>query len=129
MGTVTTTAEVTELLRKLPPDAKVDVKFTSDGKMTFTVAQQTKQQILEEKYGDLMGQPITLTEAAEKYGVPRSTVKNEVYQSNYINPLDDDAYPKTFDEAEVAYLVGIYHERKAAGSYAPLLDENGLPYR
>ena len=114
-------------MRDLPPGGKVDVTLLTGEQ--FTVVQQTKQQILEEKYPDLIGQPITLTEAAEKYGVGRATISAWNYRSNYISPMDDTVYPALFDEAEIAYLVDIYRRRREQRSKAPLLDDNGLPYQ
>jgi len=114
-------------LRDLPPGGKVDVTLLTGEQ--FTVVQQTKQQILEEKYPDLIGQPITLTEAADKYGVPRRTIEAWFNRSKYITPLDQNEYPFRFDEAEISYLVDIYRVRRAKRSKAPLLDDNGLPYQ
>ncbi len=120
-------AATKNLLQYFPSGVKVNVNQTG-GAVTFTV-QATKEQIINEKFGDLIGQPITLTEAAKKYGVKRATIEGWYYRASYITPLDEDAYPKTFDEAEVAYLVEIYNDRRKTGSLAPLLDENGLPYQ
>ncbi|MCG3210929.1 MAG: hypothetical protein FOGNACKC_04565 [Anaerolineae bacterium] len=120
-------AAVESLLQNLPPGVKVDVNFTPDGAITFTV-QQTKEQILKEKYGHLLGKKLSLTEAAKKYNVPRGTLLSWVYYTNYLSPVDSDAYPKLFNEAEVAYLVDIYEERRRVGSKALLVDDDGLPY-
>jgi hypothetical protein len=88
----------------------------------------TKEEILKEKYGHLLGNKLTLTQAAEKYEVPRNTVASWLYISGYLKLVDRDTYPLTVDEAEIAYLVDIYQERQKMGSRAPLLDEAGLPY-
>ena len=88
---------------------------------------RTKQQIIEEQFAGLRGQLITLSEAAQKYDIPRSTIQSWVYRSNYIEPVGDN-YPLVVDEAEVAYCANIYKQRRASGSKAPLLDEDGLPY-
>jgi hypothetical protein len=87
----------------------------------------TKEQIIEEDFAALRGQLITVSEAAEKYDIPRSTIQSWIYRSNYLEPVGDN-YPLVVDEAEVAYCVNIYKQRRATGSKAPLLDENGLPY-
>ena len=116
-----------QMLSKVSKYDTIEVDQT-DLRTTITVT-KTKQQILEEKYGDLVGQPITLTEAAEKYGVPRDTISKWNYRADYIAPLDPDAYPAQFDEAEIAYLCDIYKQRKAQRSRAPLLDDDGLPYQ
>ncbi len=128
MSTNNIEAAVKDLLRNFPPGAKVDVNFTSEG-ITFTVVEPTKQQILEKKYGAPIGQPITLTEASEKYGIPRSTLQSWQHRANYITPINTDTYPAQFDEAEIAYIADIYNQRRNQRSRAPLLDENGLPYQ
>jgi hypothetical protein len=91
----------------------------------------TKEEIIAARYGDLQGQPITLSKAAKKYGVPRGTLEAWQYKG-YFSASSPDAYPKLFDEAEIAYCAGIYRKRKKAGTGfrgAPLLDSNGLPYK
>lgn len=90
---------------------------------------QSKEEIIVAKYSDLIGQPITLSDAAEKYGVSLSAAKNWIYRNSYISPMSQDSYPAYFDEAEFAYLAGIYHERQKTGSRAPLLTPEGLPYK
>lgn len=47
---------------------------------------QTKEEIIAAKFGDLIGQPITLSEAAEKNNIPRGTLNSWFRQSNYISP-------------------------------------------
>jgi hypothetical protein len=89
---------------------------------------QTKEEIITAKFIHLEGQPITLSEAAEKYDIPRGTIESWYYRAKYIQPIPPDSYPANFDEAEVAYLADIYHSRKKTGSRAPLLDKDGLPY-
>lgn len=90
---------------------------------------QTKEEIIAAKFGDLIGQPITLSEAAEKYDVSLSAVKSWLYRNSYISPMFEDSYPAYFDEAQIAYLADIYHERQKTGSRAPLLTPEGLPYK
>lgn len=127
--TVLTLAEAKRLLQKLPSSVKLELLETPEGEIVLTAEKPpTKDDLLKEKYPNLIGKPITLTEAAEKYDIPRTTVQKWHYRSNYIAPLDPDAYPAFFDEAEIAYLADIYKKRRAVGSYAPLLDKDGLPY-
>ncbi|MCP4370663.1 MAG: hypothetical protein GY797_21505, partial [Deltaproteobacteria bacterium] len=85
-------------------------------------------EIIAVRFAYLSGQPITLTKAAKKYNVPRSTLQNWVYRSNYLKPIPPASYPANFDEAEIAYLADIYQDRQRTGSRAPLIDESGLPY-
>lgn len=91
-------------------------------------AQMTREQLIAEKFPRLIGKPITLSDASQKYGVPRTVLSTWYYRNSYIEPIDPDAYPKFFDEAQIAYLSEIYARRKQTGSKAPLLDDNGLPY-
>jgi len=90
----------------------------------------SKQAIIQEKFGHLVGQGISLTQAARKYKVSRPTIRNWVYRNKYVHLIDTDSYPQLADEAEVAYCAEIYHQRKAINfrAGAPLLDEYGLPY-
>jgi len=93
---------------------------------------QTKEELIAARFGDLQGQPITLTEAAKKYDVPRGTIEGWYYRTKYIYPIHSNSYPAYFDEAEIAYCAEIYHERKRSGTGfygTPLLDEKGLPYK
>ncbi|GAB4422878.1 MAG: hypothetical protein Kow0031_01100 [Anaerolineae bacterium] len=90
---------------------------------------QTKEEIIAAKFAHLQGKPITLSEAAEKYDVSLSAVKSWLYRNNYISPMFDDSHPAYFDEAQIAYLAEIYHERQKTGSRAPLLTPEGLPYK
>jgi hypothetical protein len=89
---------------------------------------KTKEQTIAEKFGKLMEQPITVSDAAKRYMVLGRTIR-EWISLDYIKVVDN-GYPMKIDEAEVAYCAEIFHERKAAGirSGAPLLDEHGLPY-
>jgi len=135
MATVTVSPrQVQKLLTKIPSGVKVELSKTPDGaiEVTTTEPPKTKADIINEKFPDLVGQGITLTEASKKYGTPRRTIEKWVYRNEYVSRVDELAYPQTFDEAEIAYCAEIYHERKKAGVGvygAPLLDDNGLPYQ
>ena len=89
---------------------------------------RTKEQIIAEKFKDQREQPITVSEASERYEILGRTIR-EWISLDYIQVVDD-SYPMKIDEAEVAYCAEIFHERKAVGirSGAPLLDNDGLPY-
>ena len=87
---------------------------------------KTKEQIIAEKFAGLRENPITVTEAAQKYNLHRDTVL-EWKKQRYISVLKP-GYRMELDEAEVAYCAEIYHQRKGR-SGVPLLDENGLPYQ
>ena len=90
---------------------------------------KTKEEIIEEKFSNLQGHPITISEAAEKYHVPRSTIEKWI-EREYIEIVDANSYPMKVNEADISYCVDVYQERKAMGikGGVPLLDENGLPY-
>jgi hypothetical protein len=89
---------------------------------------KTKEQLIDERYSELIKQPITISEAEKKYNVLGRTIRFWV-SLGYINTIND-SYPMRLDEAEVAYCTEIFHERQKSGigSGAPLLDENGLRY-
>jgi len=91
---------------------------------------KTRETIINEKYPHLKGNPITITEAAGKYELPRSTIEKWL-ERKYIEIIDPDSYPMRVDEADVLYCVDVYRQRKALGitGGVPLLDENGLPYQ
>jgi len=124
-----TKTETENLLHKLPAGVKIEVtKTLGAGEFIVTAEKLTKAEIIADKYPHLVGKPITLSDAAQKYGVPRTTLQKWHYRSNYITPVDPTDYPFCFDEAEIAYLTEIYNRRKITGSRAPLIDDDGLPY-
>jgi hypothetical protein len=124
-----TKTETENVLHKLPTGVKLEVVDTlAAGVFVVTAEKQTKAEIIAAKFPTLIGQPITLSDASQKYNVPRTVISTWYYRNNYISPLDPTAYPKFFNEAEIAYLAEIYAQRKKTGSKAPLLDETGLPY-
>ena len=137
--TTVTKEQLQELLTQLPPDAKIELETKPNGEINVGIVveevvvngkHQTKEDILQEEYSDLLNGWLTLTEAAKKYNVPKATLKTWIYRSNYIQNTKG-SYPMTINEAEVAYCADIYHARKESGLGfygAPLLDEDGLPY-
>jgi transposase len=122
-----------EALTQLIKAGKIEAVQLSSGELLVAADNgsppKTKDQIIQEKFANLQGQPITITEAAEKYNVPRSTVEKWV-ERKYIDIVDSNSYPMKVNEADVSYCVEVYQERKAMGitGGVPLLDENGLPY-
>ncbi len=90
---------------------------------------KTKEQIIEERFTHLQGQPITISDAASKYKLEGRTIRFWVDQG-YVHIIET-TYPVKVNEAEVAYCAEVHHNRKNSGSRsgAPLLDENGLPYQ
>lgn len=119
--------ELIDLLTRLPPGATIELKKSTSGDIILNGhSRKTKQQLIDEKYAYLKGIGISLSQAAKKYGVPRGAIRAWVYQSNYIEFTDRNAYPQLVDEAEVALCADIYKERRAAGtSGLPYFDEDG----
>ena len=88
------------------------------------------RQIRREDFAYLEGVPITVSEAARKYGVPRQTIHTWT-RRGYIGVLptpENLGKVKVINEADIAFCAAIYHVRKPFGSRAPLLDEQGRPY-
>ena len=82
--------------------------------------------IKREDFEHLRGNPITVSEAAKKYGVHRRTIVSWANQ-NYITVLTP-GYRMQLDEADVAYCAAIHAVRKQYKSRAPLLKDDGSPY-
>jgi helix-turn-helix, Psq domain len=119
--------EIKNLLTSLPPGSKIEIMKSAQGGIMVTTDQpKTKAQLLDEKYAHLKGQGITLSQAAKKYDVPRGAIQGWVYQSSYISFVDQDSYPQTIDEAEVALCAEIYKDRqKESITGIPFFDEQG----
>ena len=47
---------------------------------------QTKEEFIAAKFSELLDQPITLSEAAVKYDIPRGTLQMWVYRNHYFKP-------------------------------------------
>ena len=89
-------------------------------------------QIRREDFAHLEGVPITVSEAARKYGVSVQTLHNWI-KKGYITPLKRGTSknnPTVCNEAEIAYCAQIYEVRKLFGVRfgAPLLNADGTPY-
>lgn len=124
MTVTLTRKDLRKLLTNTRPGDKIEIKPSGE-----IVVQQTKEEIIQDKYPALIGQGITLSEAADRYGVPRGTIQGWQYK-DYISVVED-SYPVKLNEAEIAYCADIYKARKASGVGfygAPLLDANGLAY-
>lgn len=104
-------AEAAKLLNTLPPGAKIELKKLQGGQLSVTAQTQTKQQLMDQHFAHLVGQGISLSEAAKKYNVSRDLISKWVYRANYVGFVDEAAYPKLVDEAEVAVCAKIYHDR------------------
>ncbi|GAB4440004.1 MAG: hypothetical protein Kow0031_21910 [Anaerolineae bacterium] len=124
------TAQIETLLTNLAPGATLDLEIhkTTEGKLILRQRNTSKEEILAEKFGHLRANELSLTQAAQKYDVPRGTIENWIYRARYLRFSNENTYPKLINEAEMAYLAELYHERLTTGSKAPLLDDSGLPY-
>lgn len=125
------------VLNWISPGCTIEIK-TQDGTMLstttlprggFTVVKRpNRDEIIRQKYNNLIGTPITVTNAAEKYGVHRNTILFWI-KNDYITVLRG-GYRSIIDEADIAYCADVHHQRRQSGSLsgAPLLDNDGLPY-
>ena len=124
------------------PEGVMYVQMTQQGTLPVAVAEDTRQppdddinarlrQIRRENFAHLEGQPITVSEAARKYGVLSQTIHAWVKQGivRVLDPGKGRGSRKTLDESDVAYLAKIHQIRKEYGvrSGTPLLDPNGAP--
>lgn len=116
------------ILTNCRPGAKIELIKLPTGEFIVTWGRKTKEEIIIEKYLHLIDQPITVTEASEKYHVPRPTIQRWK-DKGYLKVLDP-GYQAKLNEADVAYCVDIYRGKKEEGTLygRPLLDEKGLPY-
>ena len=89
--------------------------------------------IQRESFEHLRGQRISVTEASEKYGVPRETIIGWLRRYPKailpLTPSTNRGSRMYLDEADVAYCAKIHLTRQKAGVYGgtPLLDEQGNP--
>lgn len=115
------------LLTKVETGVTITLIKTSAGVFMVDIP-KTKQQLIEEQFNHLRGQGITISEAAKKYDTPRGAVDSWVYRGNYISFVDELAYPRLIDEAEVALCAQIYHERQKTGlTGIPYFDDYDFP--
>ena len=90
-----------------------------------------KDKIIQLRYQNLIGVPITLTEASKKYNVPRNTLFNWAKIHGYVTVIRD-GWGMTLDEADVACCSEIYNRRKKMGvgvRGVPLLTDDGREYQ
>jgi excisionase family DNA binding protein len=125
---VSNKAQAEKVLSSAPDDAKIDIDQPTQGKTMITVT-VTKDDLIKQKFSHLVGNPITVTEAAEYYNIPRNTILEWVTKGYVV--VICPGYKMTIDNSTMAYCAEAYHSRKNAGfgfsGSAPLLDQNGLP--
>lgn len=90
---------------------------------------KAKEEIIAEEFAHLRVKPITVTEAAENYGLHRDTVL-EWTKKGYITSLKQGGRGSRMelDEADVAYCAKIYYEQGGKRGVR-LFDEYGNPYQ
>ena len=86
-------------------------------------------QIRREDFAHLEGVPITVSEAARKYGIQKHTILAWTRRYTSVLRVLERGYRMLLDEAGVAYLATIHHVRKDFGirSGSPLVNEDGAP--
>lgn len=86
-----------------------------------------KEQLPEyKKHKHLKGVSIWLSEAARKYDIPQPTISRWV-SSGYIKTLGMNGNRILADEADVAYCVEVYRQRRGQGKW--LFNPDGTPYQ
>lgn len=100
--------------------------FNDTGEELLKQRIPTKQDFLKR---ELVGKPITVSEAVKKYGVPQTTILTWI-KNGFVSVLER-GYRTIIDEADIDYCAMIYQERKQSGIgfRAPLFNEDGLPYK
>jgi len=85
--------------------------------------------IKREDFAHLRGQAITVTEAAEAFGVYRRTILRWV-KKKYIGVIEP-GYQMKLNKSDIAYCAAIHRRRQKLGIYAgvPLCDKRGQPYQ
>lgn len=83
---------------------------------------------LRDKFKKLAGVAITVSDASDKYGVPRDTIID--WTARYPEQLRiiKPGYRMTVDEQDLAVCVHIYKQHKQSRTVAPLFDDAGRPY-
>jgi hypothetical protein len=115
-------------LKRLCESGIIKSAFTHQGEW-FVADTELQPDELRDKFKKLAGHPITVTDASEKYAVPRMTIIN--WTLLYPNQLRviKSGYRMTLDEQDLAVCVTIYRQHKNARTVAPLFDEAGKPYQ
>lgn len=75
-------------------------------------------------FAHLKGEPISISDAARKYGIHTSTLTRWM-QRGYIAQLGKDGRRTLLDEADVAYCAKVYLSDSGQGKW--LFDEKGKP--
>jgi hypothetical protein len=87
---------------------------------------EIKQTITREQFEKLRGQPITVAQAVEKYGISDVTISKWA-RLGYIEIIQP-GYGMTIDAADMAYCAAVY-KAKGGQRGARIFDESGNPYQ
>ena len=91
------------------------------------IASQQRIEIHREEFEKWRGERITITQAAEEYDLPHSTISRWV-KAGYINVLGRQGRRVFIDKADVAYCVAVY--RHLGGKRGTrIFDKDGKPYQ
>jgi hypothetical protein len=118
------------VLTSLIQDGRIDAAQLPSGELLVSdesLNGKTKEQIIQEEFAHLIGRPITISEAAEKYGLAGTTLRESVNRE-YIQIIGT-GYPMKVNEAEVAYCAVVYRDRAKSGFSTRIFDESGEPYQ
>lgn len=114
-------------LATLPQGAETTI-VRLNGNFVVLETPKTKTELINEKYPELIGVGITLSQAAKKYGVPRGALEKWVHRTKDVAFADETSYPKLIDESQVALLAELYHLRLKDGlTGVPYFDPEGYP--
>jgi predicted site-specific integrase-resolvase len=122
-----------KVLTQLIETGKVEAARLPSGEIVVSDADlakaKTKAQIIQEKFADLDGQPIRLSDAARKYQISTANLARWA-KAGHIRVLKQTPHNTELSEADVAYCASVYHERRQQGSTfgSRLFDEDGRPY-
>lgn len=124
MPTTYTAAEFQELLTNLPQGARIELEKSTRGRLIVSL-EQTKDEIIKKEFPHLINESITISDAVDKYHVPRTTIEKWLYKTGDVHFADKDAYPRLINEAEVAVCAQIYRRRKQSGfTTIPYFDDD-----
>lgn len=122
-----------KVLTQLIEAGKIEAVRLSSGEVLVSAENgqyKTKDDIIAKEFEHLRKQPITVTSAAENYGLNRDTILDWV-KRKYIRTLKP-GYRMELDEADVAYCAKIYSEKlkeyKGQLRGVTIFDEYGNPY-
>jgi hypothetical protein len=115
-------------LKRLCESGIIKSAFTHQGEW-FVADTELQPDELRDKFKKLAGHPITVTDAAQKYAVPRMTIINWTLLYPKQLRVIKSGYRMTLDEQDLAVCVSIYKEHKKARSVSPLFDAMGRPYQ